>query len=90
MSFLSKLAEGLRSREKSLEDHNDHPTFEADHNDVLKSEFDTLRDEVKAFREKVEKAQNSGEDYDEHFEKKIEDEHQKLSIKIDAWGEKLK
>jgi len=87
--FLHKLAEGLRSREKLLEDHSEHPAFDSADGSALKKEYDALLDEVRAFSEKLEKAQDKGSDFDEHFEHEIGDEHNRISVKIDAWAKKL-
>ncbi len=89
-SFLHKLAEGLRAREQYLEDHTDHPVFEADRGEDFKDAYDDLLAEVKEFSRRVRDLAEAGEDYDEHFERKISDEHHKLSVKIDSWVKSIK
>ncbi|WP_417448932.1 hypothetical protein [Kordiimonas sp.] len=87
--YLHKLAEALRSREKLLEDHSEHPAFESESGDELKAEYDNLIEEVQAFSKKLEAARAKGADFDEHYEREINDEHDKISVKIDAWSKKL-
>ncbi|MFC7049818.1 hypothetical protein [Emcibacter nanhaiensis] len=89
-TFLHKLAEGLRAREKFLEDHSEHPVFDTEEGGKFKAEYEDLMAELKKFSGKVEKLAGEGKDYDEHFEREIEDEHKHLSVKIDAWAESLK
>lgn len=87
--FLHKLAEGLRAREKMLEDHSEHPAFEAEGGDTFKAEYDALMDELTSFNKKVKDAHAKGGDYDEHFEKQIEGENQHLTVKIDTWAKNI-
>ena len=87
--FLHTLAEGLRTREKFLEDHSDHPVFDTDAGSDFKREYDALVAEVDAFATRVRDMHTSGDDYDEHFEKEISDVNQKISVKIDSWFKKL-
>lgn len=89
-NFLHKLAEGLRAREQYLEDHTDHPVFEADRGSEFKDQYDALVAEVKTFTERLEELAAAGKDYDEHFERKISDEHHNLSVKIDSWVKNFK
>lgn len=88
-SFMHKLAEGLRAREQYLEDHSEHPAFEVEEGDSFKSQYDDLVTECKDFSDRVGKLATAGENYDEHFERKISDEDQKLSIKIDVWKKNI-
>lgn len=91
VGFMHKLAEGLRVREQYLEDHSDHPLFEteADEDGTFKTKYDELIAEWREFTERVNEMMASGEDYDEHFQRKIQDEQKKLSLKVDAWKKKL-
>ena len=88
--FLHKLAEGLRTKEKMMEDHAAVSAFDAPEASKFKLEHDKLVDELKSFREKVDKALESGKDFDEHFERKIGDEHENLFVKIDTWQKSSK
>jgi len=88
--FMHKLAEGLRSREKMLEDHATASAFDAPEKSEFKQQHAELVEELKGFREKVDKAQASGEDFDEHFERKIGDEKENLFVKIDHWQKSFK
>lgn len=88
-SFMHKLAESLRTREQYLEDHSSHPVFDAEKVSHFKSDYDELVTKVKEFSSRLDKLAASGEDYDEHFERKISDEHERLSVKIDAWAKKI-
>lgn len=83
--FMHKLAEALRAREQYLEDHSAHPVFESEKESNFKRDYDILVSELKTFSDLVTKFSGTGEDYDEHFERKINDEHKQLSVKIDAW-----
>jgi len=83
--FLHKLAEGLRSREKMLEDHAETSAFDRPGGDKYQQEYNSLMAEIKEFQKKIDKAQQAKEDFDEHFEREINENNQKLSIKIDAW-----
>ena len=87
--YLHKLAEALRGREKLLEDHSAHPAFDTEEGADLKDEYQSLLEEVGAFSSKLEAARTKGSDYDEHFEREIGDEHEKIAVKIDAWAKKL-
>ena len=87
--FLHSLAEGLRTREKFLEDHSDHPVFDTDAGTDFKKEYEALVEEVQSFGERVRALHKTGEDYDEHFEKEISDADQQISVKIDSWAKKL-
>jgi len=84
--FLHKLAEGLRSREQMMEDHSDHTAFDhPEDGDALKREYQSLMSEIRGFREKIEKAQKAKEDFDEHFEREINEDNMKLHVKLEAW-----
>ena len=87
--FLHELAQGLRGREQMLEGHAHHPIFDTKQGVPLRTEYDGLVKDVRAFSAKVTKAQNKGKDYDEHFEHEIKGDHEKLVVKIDAWSKKL-
>jgi len=88
--FLHKLAEGLRTREKLLEDHAATSVFDKPEGDKFKQEYESLLAEIKDFHQRVEKAQAAAKDFDEHFEREIEDDHQRLSVKIDSWQKSTK
>lgn len=88
-SFLHKLVEELRTREQYLEDHSAHPVFDADESGAFKKEYDKLKAELESFNERVQKASEAGDDFEDHFEREIKDEHQQLSVKIDTWSKKL-
>ena len=87
--FLHKLAEGLRTREKLMEDHSANPVFDQPQGKPFKVEFNKLKAELDEFRARVEKIEAEQVDFDEHFEREISDAHQKLSIKIDTWQKSL-
>ena len=87
--FLHKLAEGLRSREKMMEDHAEHSVFDQPEGDKYQQEYNALMAEIKEFSDKIEKARKAKEDFDEHFEREIEENHQKLSVKVDTWQKTL-
>jgi hypothetical protein len=87
--FLHKLAEGLRSREKMLEDHAENSAFDLPGGNRFKQEYDALLAEIKDFRTQIEKAKSSEKDYDEHFEREINENDQRLSVKIDSWRKSI-
>ena len=86
---MHKLAEGLRTREQYLEDHSEHPVFETDRGHDIKSEYNDLVADLKAFSERVETLEKEGVDFDEHFERDINKELEHLSVKIDTWSKKI-
>jgi hypothetical protein len=88
-NFLHKLVEELRTREQYLEDHSTHPVFDTDEGDTFRREYDKLKAELDCFNERVQKARDADEDYDEHFEREIKDQHRHLSLKIDTWSKKV-
>jgi len=88
--FLHKLAEGLRTREKMLEDHTAISAFDTPDTDKFKQEHTKLVEELKSFREKIDAAEASGKDFDEHFEKEIGDANRNLFVKIDSWQKSFK
>ncbi len=88
-SFIHKLAEGLRTREQYLEEHSEHPIFETEEGDLFKEQYDDLVTELREFSTRIGDLAKSGEDFDEHFERKISNENEHLSIKIDAWAKSL-
>lgn len=87
--FMHNLVENLRVREQYLEDHSAHPVFESAKGSDLKNDYDILVSEIKSFSDLIEKYAAKGEEFDEHFERKIGDETEKLSVKIDAWATTL-
>ena len=88
-SFMHELAQGLRTREQYLEEHSKHPIFEKEESGSLRQDYDALVSDLKAFYDRIDKLMASGEDYDEHFEREIKTEHERLSLKIDTWEKKL-
>lgn len=88
--FLHKLAEGLRSREKMMEDHSIVSAFDAPDAEKFKLEHAKLVDELKSFREKIDRAQASGKDFDEHFEREIGNANENLFVRIDSWHRSFK
>lgn len=88
-AFLHKVAEGLRTREKFLEDHDNHPAFNEEMGTTLRQEYQALLAEVYAFNERVKSLHNAKDDFDEHFEKEIEDANDHIAVKIDTWFKKL-
>ncbi|PCI46748.1 MAG: hypothetical protein COB49_08070 [Alphaproteobacteria bacterium] len=87
--FMHKLVEALRSREQYLEDHSTHPVFESAEGSDFKQDYENLVSELKEFSGRIKSLAETGEDYDEHFERKINDENEHLSIKIDTWSKSL-
>ncbi len=88
-SFMHKLAEGLRTREQYLEEHSEHPIFEVEDGNNFKEQYDALVKELKEFSSRIDDLAAAGEDFDEHFKRKIKDENEQLSIRIDAWAKNL-
>ena len=89
--FLHKLAEGLRTREKMMEDHAASSVFDhPQEGGRFKQEYDALMSELQDFRERIEKAKIAKKDFDEHFEREIDENNQKLSVKIDSWHRSTK
>lgn len=84
--FLHDLMEGLRGREKFLEDKIGTTPAESKDDDSFMAEYKSLQDEVDAFKQRIEDLQAKGEDYDEHFERKIKDDHHRLEVRIDSWA----
>ena len=87
--FLHKLAEALRSREQYLEDHSTHPAFEVDTKGDYRQDYDDLVAELKDFSSRIDDFKAAGENYDEHFEREISNEHQQLMVKVDSWAKKI-
>ncbi len=85
-TFLHNLMEGLRGREKFLEQKMSDIIAEKKSKDSYVEQYNSLRAELGDFKKKIATFQNSGEDYDEHFERKIKDDHRQLEIKIDTWA----
>tara|TARA_R110002096_G_scaffold234313_1_gene424375 strand:- start:342 stop:626 length:285 start_codon:yes stop_codon:yes gene_type:complete len=88
-AFLHKVAEGLRTREKFLEDHDNHPAFSEESGKTFRQEYQTLLAELQAFTKRVRSLHNAKEDFDEHFEKEIEDANDLIAVKIDTWYKRL-
>lgn len=88
--FLHNLAEGLRTREKLLEEHSTSTLFDKPEGGAFKQEYDALMEEIKRFRERIEKAKAAKKDFDEHFERKIDEDNRQLAIKIDTWQKTYK
>jgi len=87
--FMHKLAESLRVREQYLEDHSSHPVFNSREGNSFREDYEALVNEVKDFSDRVQGLAAAGKEYDEHFTRKISDENDHLSVKIDAWAKKL-
>ncbi|SDD64757.1 hypothetical protein [Kordiimonas lacus] len=88
-TFMHRLVEELRAREQYLEEHSEHPIFDNDESGEYKRDYDKLVAELKAFNDRVVKAQEKGETFDEHFEREIKDEHNHLKVKVESWSKKL-
>ncbi|WP_286831465.1 MULTISPECIES: hypothetical protein [Kordiimonas] len=88
-TFMHRLVEELRAREQYLEEHSEHPIFDNDESGEYKRDYDKLVAELKAFNDRVVKAQEKGESFDEHFEREIKDEHNHLKVKVESWSKKL-
>ncbi len=88
-TFLHKVAEGLRAREKFLEDHDNHPAFDQEQGQSFREEYETLLADIRAFDERIKTLHTAKQDFDEHFEKEIKDTNEKISVKIDTWFRKL-
>ncbi len=85
-TFLHNLMEGLRGREKFLEQKMSDIIAKKKDDEPYSTQYDSLQRELGSFRKKITAFQDSGEEYDEHFERKIKDDHRQLEIKIDAWA----
>ena len=85
-TFLHNLMEGLRGREKFLEQTMSDIIAQKKSKEPYEAQYNALQKEIGEFRNKVSGLQETGKDYDEHFETKIKDAHQQLEIKIDAWA----
>lgn len=87
-TFLHNLMEGLRGREQFLEDKaSSILATQAD--ELRQKEIQSLRAELKDFKERIKKLQESGESYDEHFERSIKDDHRQLEVRIDSWSKSV-
>lgn len=89
-TFLHNLMEGLRGREQFLEDKAEKLSAEAKGDDAYMQEYKTLQEDLSAFKKRVSELQEAGDDYDEHFERKIKDDHRQLEVKIDTWARSWK
>lgn len=87
--FLHKMAEGLRTREKFLEDHDEHPVFNLDDGKHFRQEYEALLADVRAFGDRIKTLRSAKQDFDEHFEKEIKDANEKIFVEIDTWHKKL-
>ena len=85
-TFLHNLMEGLRGREKFLEQKMSDVIAQKKSEDPYLVQYESLQSELGAFRKKIANLQGSGEEYDEHFERKIKDDHRQLEVKIDTWA----
>ena len=85
-TFLHNLMEGLRGREKFLEEKLGSSTDLAKENDPYLAECKSLQADLDAFKKRLSDLQAKGEDYDEHFERKITDDHRELEVRIDSWA----
>lgn len=85
-TFLHRLMEGLRGREQFMEGKDASMPTAIRESDTYMKEYKALQSDLEAFREKVAGLQEKGGDYDEHFERKIEDDHRALEVRIDTWA----
>lgn len=85
-TFLHNLMEGLRGREKYLEEKMSDIIAKKKHAEPYMIQLQSLQGELNKFKQKISDLQAEGKDYDEHFESKIKDDKQHLEIKIDAWA----
>ena len=77
--------EGLRGREQMLEDKlSDIEEAKAD--DQYVQEYRDLQKDLTSFKQRVADLQTEGKDFDEHFERKIKDDHRQLEVRIDTWS----
>ncbi len=83
-TFLHNLMEGLRGREKFLEQKLSDIVAQKKSKEPYETQFNTLQNEIDDFKNKIADLQKTGKDYDEHFERKIKDDQQQLEIRIDA------
>lgn len=84
--FLHNLMEGLRGREQFLEDKVSKMPEQAKDDDAYMAEYVALQQDLDAFKKRVADLQEEDADYDEHFERKINDDHRELEVKIDTWA----
>lgn len=85
-TFLHNLMEGLRGREKFLEQKMSDIIAQKKSKSPYEEQYNSLQKEIDDFKNKIADLQETGRDYDEHFERKIKDDHQRLEVKIDAWA----
>lgn len=85
-TFLHNLMEGLRGREKFLEQKMSDIIAKKKADEPYSVKYDSLQRELRDFRDKIAELQESGKEYDEHFERKIKDDHRQLEIKIETWA----
>ncbi len=84
-TFLHNLMEGLRGREKFLEDQLS-TIKERKAEDQYVQEYKDLQKDLSSFKTRVAELQAEGKDFDEHFERKIKDDHRQLEVRIDTWS----
>ena len=85
-TFLHNLMEGLRGREKFLEETMSDIVSRKKTEESYQAQYNALQKEIGEFKNKVANMQELGKDYNEHFERKIKAAHEQLEIKIDAWA----
>ncbi|MBO6503647.1 MAG: hypothetical protein JJ850_13410 [Kordiimonadaceae bacterium] len=84
-TFLHNLMEGLRGREQFLEDKLS-ALEEAKADEQYVQEYRDLQNDLGNFKKRVADLQAEGKDFDEHFERKIKDDHRELEVRIDTWS----
>lgn len=84
-TFLHNLMEGLRGREQFLEDKLS-ALEEAKADEQYVQEYRDLQKDLGTFKKRVADLQAEGKDFDEHFERKIKDDHRELEVRIDTWS----
>jgi len=85
-TFLHNLMEGLRGREKFLEQTMSDIIAQKKSKEPYERQYKTLQKEIDEFRKKIADLQETATDYDEHFERSINDANKQLEVKIDAWA----
>lgn len=84
-TFLHNLMEGLRGREKYLEQKMSDVIAEKKRAEPYMAQLESLQSELDKFKQKISDLHATDKDYDEHFESTIKDDRQELEVKIDAW-----
>jgi predicted nucleic acid-binding Zn-ribbon protein len=85
--FVHNLMESLRGREQYLEDSL-KTLKERKGADQYLADYQSLQEDLKSFQQRLSNLRDKGEGFDEHFERKIKDEHRELEVKVDAWSKK--